>query len=147
PDHLVVGREPEVATNPATLLVPSDRPTRRNVRALLIDVPAGRPAEHPRDGVVEEAEPAQPADRGKQEAHEDADVVLVGAEQVILADGDLAADPGAEEEAPDSERDRGEEVEPDQAPHHRRTKGNHGLAHGKDPPSLPGESVPDSRCG
>ena len=64
-----------------------------------------------RERIVEEAEAGEPADRREEEAHEDADVVLVRAEQVVLADCELAAEVGAEEEAADPECDRREEVE------------------------------------
>ena len=118
-DHLVVGREAEVAANPtAALLVPADGPARRHVRAVLVDVPAGRPAEQPCERVVEEAHPGEPADRADEKSHEHRDVVLVGSEQIVLADCDLPADPVADEEADDPEDNRRQEVEADQATKH-----------------------------
>jgi hypothetical protein len=74
-----------------------------------------RATEHARDRIVEETEPGEPPDRREQESEHDADVVLVGADQIVLADRDLAADVRAEEEAADAERDRGEEIEAEEA--------------------------------
>ena len=91
----MIGRQPEEAVDALGVLVRQRR----------------RPAENARDRIVEEAEAGEPADRREEEAEDDAEVVLVGADQIVLAGREQAADVRAEEEAADAERDRGEEVE------------------------------------
>ena len=53
-------------------------------------------------------------------AHVDGDVVLIGSGQVVLADGDLVADPVAEIPATNAEREAGQHVEADKASPDRR---------------------------
>ena len=109
-DDLVVGAEPEV-TRPAPQLVLAQR--------------RGSP-EQAADRVVGETEPDEPADHGEEVAHVDAHVVLVGALEVVVTDGDLTADPTAQEPAADPEGQAGQHVEADQAPPERPAYGDGG---------------------
>ncbi len=105
PHDLVVGAEPEVAADPLLLLLAQRR----------------RAPEQARDGVVGEAEPDEEADHAEQVGEQQRDVVFVDVVGVFEAFrvGDQVADPPAEVVAADAEYDRGEEVEPDQAPPQR----------------------------
>ena len=103
PDHLVVGAEADVP-----------RPA---ARVLALVPERGRTAGHPRERIVEEAEPAEEADHAEEVGEEQGHVVLARVPEVAEALGvDLVAEPPAQVVTDCTEHDREEEVEAEQAP-------------------------------
>ena len=89
-DHLVVGREAEVAPDPGRLAHGQ----------------VDRAPEHAADGIVEEAEADEPADDREDVAEQQRDVVLIGRRDEVDVRADALADPLPDRVPDQREHDR-----------------------------------------